>query len=62
MTVKTTRKEKFEGKTNDGYTLIELTTNMSLPCWGCGAKPKKFFYKALEGKATICYCQGCKRG
>lgn len=48
--------------TDDGFTPMELTTNMSLPCWKCGAKPKKFLHRAREGKPTEIYCPECPRG
>lgn len=58
MTVKTTRKEKFEGKTNDGYTLIELTTNMSLLVGDAGRSLKSSFIRRWKERQQSATARG----
>lgn len=61
MPVKTPRKKDAEQQTEDGFTPMGLTTNMSLPCKACNKHPKKFLWKSIDGESVV-YCHGCPRG
>ena len=62
MPAKTPRKKEIEIITEDGFTGMELSTNLSLPCCACKKYPRRFFWKPVPGARTIVYCEGCQRG
>ena len=62
MPAKTPRKKESEKSTADGFTRMELSTNLSLPCRACKKYPRRFFWKSVPGQRTIVYCEGCPHG
>lgn len=53
------RKKEIEQKTEDGFTKMHVTLNLSMPCWKCKKKPSEFYWKSIPSKLTEIYCIGC---
>lgn len=49
-------------RTSDGFEMLKVTANLSMPCWKCNKLPKEFYWKSHGIKKSEVYCVECPRG